>query len=135
MVIDSSALLAIVLGEIDASLYIEAIARFMMSNSEVYVPASVLVEAGIVAEQRDRSDVLDDLLEKIQPEVVSLDRVIADVARRAFRNFGRGRHPAKLNFGDCLSYAAAHHLRLPLLYKGEDFKLTDIRSALSNSQN
>lgn len=130
MVIDSSALLAIVLGETDASLYIEAIAGFVKSNADVYVPASVLVEAGIIAEQRDSGDRLDDLLEKIQPEIVPLDRSIAASARRAFRSFGRGRHPAKLNFGDCLSYATAHHLRLPLLFKGEDFTQTDIPSAL-----
>ncbi len=135
MVIDSSALLAIVLGETDAGFYIEPIARFMKSNGDVYIPASVLVEARIVAENRDCGDRLDDLLERIQPEIVSLDRVIADLARRAFRKFGRGRHPAKLNFGDCMSYATAHHLRLPLLFKGEDFTLTDIQSALSSSQN
>lgn len=72
---------------------------------------------------------LDALLEHIQPEIVSLDRSVADLARSAFRQFGRGRHKAKLNFGDCISYAAAQYLRLPLLYRGEDFPQTGIPSA------
>lgn len=135
MVIDSSVLLAIILGEADADLYGERILHAVTAKQGIYIPASVLVEAGIAAERRTCGERLDVLLEAIQPEIVSLDYVIADLARKAFRNFGRGRHPAKLNFGDCLSYATAHHLRLPLLFKGENFKLTDIRSALLSSQN
>lgn len=132
LVIDSSALLAIVLGEIDADLYIAAITSSLEKNADVYVPASVLVEAGIVAEQRERGHELDELLERIQPEIISIDHAVATLARKAFGKFGRGRHPAKLNFGDCMSYASAQYLRLPLLFKGEDFTQTDIQSALSN---
>lgn len=131
MVIDSSALLAIILGEADADLYAELILHSLEAKKDIYVPASVLVEAGIAAEQRNRGGQLDDLLEGIQPEIISLDRVIADLARQAFRRFGRGHHPANLNFGDCLSYATAKYLRLPLLFKGGDFMQTDIQPALS----
>jgi len=135
LVIDSSALLAIVLGEVDADLYIAAITYSLESNADIYVPASVLVEAGIAAEQRGVGEKLDDLLEKIQPEIVPIDRVIAGLARRAFQKYGRGRRPAKLNFGDCMSYAAARSLRVPLLFKGEGFTQTDIQSALSGHRN
>lgn len=130
MVIDSSSLMAIALAEPDAYIYADAIAQAAESPTRLYVPASVLVEAGIVAEQRDRNRQLDILLDSLQLEVVPLDRSIAELARQAFRTFGRGRHKAKLNFGDCMSYATAQHLGLPLLYKGEDFRQTDIQSVL-----
>lgn len=130
VVIDTSALLAITLGETDDFVYIEAIAQKLETRQRVYLPASVLVEAGIVAEQRNYSKELDALLERLQPEIVLLDHSIARLARQAFRRFGRGWHPAKLNFGDCMSYATAQYLRSTLLYKGEDFRQTDIPSAL-----
>ena len=130
MVIDSSALLAIVLAEADAQMYIDAIERALAEKRPVYVPASVLVEAGIVADSRNCGTLLDALLDRLQPEIVPLDRSLADLSRRAFRRFGRGRHAAKLNFGDCMSYATAESLRVPLLFKGEDFRRTPVRSAL-----
>jgi ribonuclease VapC len=130
MVIDSSALLAVALAESDAQLYIHAIDHAITQGRPVYVPASVIVEAGIVAETRNRASALDALLDRLQPEIVPLDRSLAQLSRQAFRRFGRGRHLAKLNFGDCMSYATAEHLRLPLLFKGEDFPRTPIRSAL-----
>jgi ribonuclease VapC len=130
VVIDTSALMAIVLVEPDAYIYADAIAIAAESQMMLHVPASVLVEAGIVAEQLYRNEQLDVLLNSLQPEIVPLDHSIAKLARQAFRTFGRGRHPAKLNLGDCMSYATALYLRSPLLYKGEDFRQTDIPSAL-----
>jgi ribonuclease VapC len=65
-----------------------------------------------------------------QSEVVPSDRELADQARRAVVRFGKGRHPAALNFGDCASYALAKARDLPLLYKGGDFARTDVRPAL-----
>ncbi len=130
MVIDSSSLMAIVLAESDAYIYVDAIIQAVESQTLIYLPASVLVEAGIVAEQRNSSEKLDAWLYRLQPEIVSLDRPIAELARQAFRTFGRGRHKAKLNFGDCMSYATARYLGLPLLYKGEDFRRTDIQPVL-----
>ena len=129
MIVDSSALLAIVLGEPDFELYIEAVNPDLRSRN-LYVPASVLVEAGIVAEVKNKAGRLDQLLAELSPEVVPLDRPIAQLAREAFRRFGKGRHKASLNFGNCLSYATAQYLRQPLLYKGDDFRRTDVRSAL-----
>lgn len=130
MVIDSSVLLAIILAEADADLYGDFIVHSVQTKKNIYVPASVLVEAGIAAERRTCGRRLDELLERMQPEIVSLDRVIAQLARQAFLRFGRGRHPAKLNFGDCMSYATAKYLLAPLLFKGDDFPQTDIQSAL-----
>lgn len=130
MVIDSSALLAIVLGETDSARYIQSIADALNANASIYVPASVLVEAGIAADKRGFGEELDELLGKMQPEIVPIDGLIANLARHTSRRFGRGHHPAKLNFGDCMSYAAAKSLRLPLLFKGDDFKQTDISPAL-----
>jgi ribonuclease VapC len=129
VIVDSSALLAIVLGEPDFELYIEAVNPDLRSRN-LYVPASVLVEAGIVAEVKNKAGRLDQLLAELSPEVVPLDRPIAQLAREAFRRFGKGRHKASLNFGNCLSYATAQYLRQPLLYKGDDFRRTDVRSAL-----
>ena len=130
MVIDSSALIAIVLGEPDAQAYIDAIDAAFTEERPIYMPASVLVEAGIVTDIRNLASRFDALLDHLQPEIVPLDRSLAELARQAFRRFGRGRHPARLNFGDCLSYATAEFLHMPLLYKGADFKRTAITSAL-----
>ncbi len=130
MVVDTSALLAIVLGEPDAELYRGAIAAASRNQLAIYIPASVLVEAGIIADRRAWGERLDQLIEGMQAEIVPVDRAVAEVARKAFRRFGRGRHQAALNFGDCLSYAVARHLHLPLLYKGSDFSQTDVMPAI-----
>jgi ribonuclease VapC len=130
MVIDSSALLAIVLGEADADLYVEAIGRAIQQHNELHLPASVIVEAGIVAERRNQGKQLAALIEKIQPEVVPLTEIIAYRSLKVFLKFGKGVHKAGLNFGDCMSYATADYLHASLLFKGSDFEKTPIRSAL-----
>ena len=131
MVIDSSALLAIVFGEADAPSFIDAIGRAFESSTAIYIPAPVLVEAGVVADQRARGEQLDALIDRMEAEIAPLNERVARIARKAFEEFGRGRHQARLNFGDCMSYATARYLQLPLLYKGDDFKKTDIDSALA----
>jgi len=73
---------------------------------------------------------LDAFLVQMQMEVVPFDYELAIRARDAFVRFGRGRHPARLNLGDCVSYALAQARGLPLLYKGEDFAKTDVLSAV-----
>jgi ribonuclease VapC len=128
MVIDSSALLAIVFGESDRERYIEAIE----SAQDLQVPASVLVEAGIAAERRRYAKQLTALIEGIQPEIVPLTAIIAELSVAAFRKFGKGVHKAELNFGDCMSYATAEYLKTSLLFRGKDFTLTPIRSALDH---
>jgi ribonuclease VapC len=72
----------------------------------------------------------DELLQLIEPIIIAFDKQQAQLARIAWRKYGKGRHPAKLNFGDCCSYAAAQQSNLPLLFKGNDFSQTDIQSAL-----
>jgi ribonuclease VapC len=130
MVIDSSALLAVVFGEADRERYIDVIERNLEAHREIRVPASVLVEAGVAAERRDFGKQLAMLIDRIQPEVVPLTEVIAELSVLVFRKFGKGRHKAGLNFGDCMSYATAEHLNAPLLFKGDDFAQTPIRPAL-----
>jgi len=73
---------------------------------------------------------LDSFVERSAIELVPFDDEHAKRAREAFIRFGRGRHPARLNFGDCVSYALAQARGLPLLYKGEDFAKTDVLSAV-----
>ena len=73
---------------------------------------------------------LDDLIRTTPIEIVGHDRILAELSRLAFLRFGKGRHPAALNFGDCASYALAKHRDIPLLYKGTDFAKTDIIPAV-----
>jgi ribonuclease VapC len=73
---------------------------------------------------------LDDLLATVKPEVVAFTAEHAEIARAAWRRFGKGRHPAKLNLGDCFAYALAEARGEPLLFKGEDFARTDVRRAV-----
>ncbi len=72
------------------------------------------------------------MLEKLGVGIIGIDDRLAEIAIAAFLHFGKGRHPAKLNFGDCFSYALARLLNVPLLFKGEDFSQTDIRSAFGH---
>lgn len=72
------------------------------------------------------ADKLDELLAELLPVIVAFDRDQALLARKAWREFGKGRHPAKLHFGDCCSYALAKQLNQPLLFKGNDFSQTDV---------
>ena len=97
-----------------------------------YVSAATLLEASIVVERRlgeAGTAALDELIAALRAEIVPFDSVHVGWARRAFRKYGKSKHPAALNFGDCVAYATAKHLALPLLFKGADFPQTDIESA------
>jgi ribonuclease VapC len=88
-----------------------------------------LVEVGIVMQARrgdDGARDLDLLLAKLRIEILPFTARQAEIARKAFRRYGRGRHDAKLNFGDCLAYAVAKDESAPLLFKGDDFGRTDV---------
>ena len=126
MVIDTSAIVAILQNEPEQDAFIEAI-----ESADIrLVSAASFVEASIVILTRYGMDGILDLdlfMAKAGIEISSVDSDQANIARRAFRDFGRGRHPAELNFGDCFSYALAKSLDLPLLFKGNDFSKTDIR--------
>jgi ribonuclease VapC len=128
MVIDSSALLAIIFEEPDASIYLSAI----LNSDNCLVSAASLVETSMVSLRLRSPDpiaLLDDLVNRTETIVAPVDHEQALLAREAFRRFGKGRHKAGLNFGDCFAYALAKQTGEPLLYKGSDFTLTDIVSA------
>ncbi len=127
-VVDSSALLSIVLGEPDAEIFAE---RLVQSGRKI-IAAATLFEASVAAERRgglEAKDRLDRLLNQISFEVVPFDAMHLGWARDAWRRFGKGRHPAALNLGDCIAMATARHYALPLLFKGNDFAATDIAAA------
>lgn len=128
MVVDTSALIAILFNEPDAGAFAAVIASALKRR----MSAVSALEAAIVLECRKGADgvsVLDELLAAAQFEIVSLDEAQYLLAREAYSRFGKGRHPAGLNFGDCCAYALARHLNAPLLFKGNDFGKTDITVA------
>ena len=128
MVIDSSALLAILLDEPDSDRMIAAMER----DQRRMLSAVQLLESAIVIEAKKGAAggrELDLLLHRAQVQVVNFTAELAEGARGAWRQWGKGRHPAGLNFCDCCAYALAQQLGEPLLFKGEDFRRTDVRIA------
>jgi ribonuclease VapC len=129
MIVDTSAVVAVVLGELDAERYVEALTRPGLR----LLSAVSLVEAGIVVEARQGPDAARDLtllLETATVTVEPVDDAQARLAVDAWRRFGRGRHPAGLNLGDCYAYALAKAHGDPLLFKGNDFSQTDVAAVL-----
>jgi ribonuclease VapC len=128
MVIDTSGVIAILQAEPPA----ERLGRAIRESLTRRMSAASVVEAGIVVQRRfgdagERD--LDALLHQLDLDIIPLTEDHARFARDAFRRFGRGRHPAGLNFGDCFSYALARALSEPLLFVGEDFSQTDVAVA------
>jgi len=126
MVIDTSALLAILLGEPERQRFLEAITEAEARR----ISAANALETGIVLEARRGEAAgreFDLFLHQAKVEVVSVDAEQVDIARLAWRKYGKARHPAGLNFGDCFAYALAKWLGEPLLAKGNDFAQTDIK--------
>ncbi len=130
VVLDTSAVAAVILGEPDA----EAFAAIMLRHAgELSMSAATWVELGIVIEARQGQPAFDDLTALLTSLTVTIEPLDADQATAAvaaWRRFGKGRHPAGLNLGDCFSYALARTLGAPLLFKGRDFAQTDIAGAL-----
>ncbi|HXX12347.1 MAG TPA: type II toxin-antitoxin system VapC family toxin [Burkholderiales bacterium] len=129
MILDTSALLAILLNEADAAAYATAIAE----AADRRISAATWVEtAQVITTRRGERgvDAFRALVKKMQAKIEPVDLAQAELAYSALRQFGRGRHPAALNFGDCFSYALAKQRAESLLFKGEDFSRTDIQSAL-----
>jgi ribonuclease VapC len=125
MVIDTSALVAILLGESGSKTIAKAITR----DNKRLISAFSLLETCIVIEARKGEAggrELDILLHHIQAEIISMNSEQAETARKAWRDYGKGRHAAALNIGDCCSYALAKISGEPLLFKGDDFNKTDI---------
>jgi ribonuclease VapC len=124
-VVDTSAVVAVLFGEAGsdelAAHFEDALARLM--------PAAIRVELGIVVEARLGSagqDVVDRFLRDAQIEIVPVDGDLADRAMSGWRRYGKGRHPAGLNFGDCFTYALADRTGYPVLCTGNDFAATDL---------
>jgi ribonuclease VapC len=127
MVLDTSAILAILQEESE----IEPFSIAIEEDPIRLLSAVSLVEASIVVESRygePGGRELDLLVYRTGIEIVPVDGRQAEVARHAFRTFGKGRHPASLNLGDCFSYALSQISGEPLLFKGGDFGKTDVRS-------
>lgn len=126
MVIDSSALIAIMTGEPERRAFIEAIA----TANTCLVASPTMLEASMVVLSRNGEARLQDLRDfcaKGAVETVPFGPNHVELAIDTFRRFGKGRHPAALNFGDCFSYALAKATGEPLLFKGDDFSQTDIK--------
>jgi ribonuclease VapC len=130
--VDTSAIIAILFGEPEA----EAFQR-RMSLESACLSAVSLQEASMVMAGRLRNEAawlrLDEFVRDTPLEIVPHDRELAEIGRLAFIRFGKGRHPARLNCGDCASYALARKRNLPLLFKGGDFAHTDIVPALARA--
>lgn len=131
MIIDSSALLAILYQETDADVFARAIAgapQRLMSAAN-YLETAIVIDRqrGLAAGRQ-----FDRLVVSAEIEVEPVTQIHADIARQAYLEFGKGKHAAALNFGACFSYALARSLELPLLFKGEDFSRTDIRPAIAS---
>ena len=129
MIVDTSALIAILRGEPEAERFARVIA---LAGSPAMSAASYL-EASIVIDRPESTmaqRLLDDLIDTLRIEIVPFTRVHAQIARQAYRQFGKGSgHAAQLNFGDCISYALAADRLAPLLFKGADFAETDLPPA------
>lgn len=125
MVIDSSALLAILLGEAEA----RGIAQAIAADSKRLLSAMSALETAVVIEVKKGpagGREFDLLLHHSRIEIVAMTAEQVQLARDAYTNFGKGRHPAGLNLGDCCSYALARSTGEPLLFKGRDFSQTDV---------
>lgn len=129
IVIDTSAIIAVLRDEPERRAFTEAIER----AEQCAISAVSFVEASMVIEARYGEEGLRDLdlfILRAAVDVAAVDLEQAKIARRAFRTFGKGRHAANLNFGDCFSYALAKASEAPLLFTGEDFSRTDVEAAV-----
>jgi ribonuclease VapC len=127
MVLDSSAVLAILFDEPERRAFTSAIER----DPRRMISAANLLESALIVESRRGEPAgreLDLLLHRADIQVVPVDVDQVELARSAWRRFGKGRHPAGLNFGDCFAYALAAASDEPLLFKGDDFASTDVAS-------
>ena len=131
MIVDTSALIAILRDEPDAMAYARAIANAAIRriSAATYVETAAVIDASRdpIASRR-----FDDLLREARFEIEPVTEAQARIAREAYRDFGRGSgHQARLNFGDCFAYALAKAMNEPLLFKGDDFTRTDLTAALA----
>lgn len=126
IVVDTSALMTIILNEPEASQCIGALDR----ADRLLISAGTVTEALIVAVGRDVLTDMSRIVDSPKFEIVSVTPTAAKEMGKIYSHWGKGRHPAGLNFGDCFAYQLASERDLPLLYVGNDFARTDLRSAL-----
>lgn len=124
MVVDTSALMAILLSEPDAERCIAA----LEGQNEVMISAGALAEATIVAGRRNIGE-MSALVEGLGFEIISVSGAGSAKVAEAYARWGKGVHPASMNFGDCFAYALAREFGRPLLFVGDDFSKTDIQAA------
>jgi len=129
MIVDTSALVAILRHETERMVF----AKTLNDANSLFMSAGAYLELSIVIDSR-RDPVLsreiDEVIARFNIQIEPVTAEQAKIARQAYRDYGRGSgHPANLNFGDCFTYALARDKREPLLYKGDDFVHTDLRSA------
>jgi|ERR1039458_3632871 ribonuclease VapC len=128
MIIDTSAMVAILLEEPEGHRFDVAILRSAVCR----MSSAGLLEASVILQSRRGADGVRDLellIVRFGIEIVAFTESQARLARKGFERFGKGRHPAKLNFGDCMAYALARETGEELLFKGTDFAQTDIAAA------
>jgi ribonuclease VapC len=123
--VDTSALMAIALGEREA----DACIRVLETETEIVISAGTVAEALIVAARRNVAEEVSRLIDGLGFEIVSVTPASARRIAAAYMRWGRGAHPAGLNFGDCFSYEIAKERACRLLYVGDDFSKTDLESA------
>ncbi|MCY3625304.1 MAG: type II toxin-antitoxin system VapC family toxin [Candidatus Dadabacteria bacterium] len=125
IVVDTSAIMAFLLEE-DLSPAIKA----CLSGNELCMSAGTYSELLIVSSARGLLHRVNKLISEMEIEIVMLDGAGARAVQKAYADWGKGRHPASLNFGDCFAYALAKEKSVPLLFAGNDFSKTDVDSAL-----
>ena len=128
IVIDSSAVVATLMPEADEERYVISM---RMAKARVMSAANYLECAIVMTRIAGSREAVDNWLSHFDVEVIPVDLAQARLAADAFARYGHGRHPARLNYGDCFAYALAAARDVPLLYKGSDFAMTDIQSALA----
>ena len=124
--VDTSALMAILLGEPQA----DACKAALQEQSELFISAATVAEALIVAGRRDIGEEMAQLIEAVGFEIAPVTAATARRVSQAYARWGRGVHPAGLNFGDCFAYEVARERGCPLLFVGGDFARTDIARAV-----
>jgi ribonuclease VapC len=126
MIVDTSALIAILRKEKGYQSFIDA----LLKTDRVRISAATLLECRMVANRDNGLAELAELLATLDAEIIAVDQAQGDLAFQGFLRYGKGQHPAGLNFGDCFSYALAKAYDEPLLFRGEDFPRTDIDAAI-----
>jgi ribonuclease VapC len=124
--VDTSTLMAIVLGEPDA----DACIAVLEAETDLMISAGTVAEALIVAARRNVADEMERLIDGLGFEIVSVTSASARRIAQAYESWGKGMHPAALNFGDCFAYGVAKEHGCRLLYVGEHFRKTDVESVL-----